>query len=95
MVALPQAARCSLAKIPNAWVAWGVMTHRDRFDRPIGSLRLSVTDRCNLRCSYCMPEDEYVWLPRASIREGPGRSSSCIFRVTHRSGAIAALIPYY
>ena len=31
------------------------------------SLRLSVTDRCNLRCHYCMPEDEYVWLPRSPI----------------------------
>ena len=40
---------------------------RDRLDRPLASLRLSVTDRCNLRCRYCMPEDEYVWLPRASI----------------------------
>jgi len=40
---------------------------RDRLARPLGSLRLSVTDRCNLRCRYCMPEDEYVWLPRASI----------------------------
>ncbi len=39
----------------------------DRFSRPLGSLRISVTDRCNLRCRYCMPEDEYVWLPRASI----------------------------
>jgi len=41
--------------------------NRDRFDRPLGSLRISVTDRCNLRCSYCMPEESYVWLPRASI----------------------------
>src|SRR5260370_5820731 len=40
---------------------------RDRFARPLASLRLSVTDRCNLRCRYCMPEDEYVWLQRASI----------------------------
>lgn len=39
----------------------------DQFARPLGSLRISVTDRCNLRCRYCMPEDEYVWLPRASI----------------------------
>ena len=31
------------------------------------NLRLSVTDRCNLRCSYCMPEPEYVWLPREDI----------------------------
>src|SRR5947207_11889861 len=39
----------------------------DVLQRPLASLRLSVTDRCNLRCRYCMPEDEYVWLPRASI----------------------------
>jgi cyclic pyranopterin phosphate synthase len=28
---------------------------------------MSVTDRCNLRCQYCMPEEEYVWLPREEI----------------------------
>jgi cyclic pyranopterin phosphate synthase len=39
----------------------------DRFDRPLGSLRLSVTDRCNMRCRYCMPEESYAWLPRASL----------------------------
>ena len=43
------------------------MTLVDRRGRPLGSLRLSVTDRCNLRCEYCMPEDEYVWLPREDI----------------------------
>ena len=37
---------------------------RDLLGRPLKNLRLSVTDRCNLRCSYCMPEAEYVWLPR-------------------------------
>jgi GTP 3',8-cyclase len=42
-------------------------TVHDTLQRPLGSLRLSVTDRCNLRCRYCMPEDEYVWLPRTSI----------------------------
>lgn len=40
---------------------------RDRHGRDLGSLRVSVTDRCNLRCRYCMPEDDYVWLPRESI----------------------------
>ncbi len=40
---------------------------RDTFGRPLASLRLSVTDRCNLRCRYCMPEDEYAWLPRTAI----------------------------
>jgi GTP 3',8-cyclase len=39
----------------------------DRFARPLRSLRVSVTDRCNLRCQYCMPEQDYVWLPRDSL----------------------------
>src|SRR3954453_3503883 len=39
----------------------------DRFQRPLRSLRISVTDRCNLRCQYCMPEPDYVWLPRESL----------------------------
>src|SRR5690348_511426 len=39
----------------------------DRLARPLGSLRVSVTDRCNLRCRYCMPEESYVWLPRSSL----------------------------
>jgi len=40
---------------------------RDTRNRPLGSLRISVTDRCNLRCRYCMPEEDYVWLPRTSL----------------------------
>jgi len=39
----------------------------DTFRRPLGNLRLSVTDRCNLRCAYCMPEQDYAWLPREDI----------------------------
>ena len=39
----------------------------DQFQRPLRNLRVSVTDRCNLRCSYCMPEQDYVWLPREDI----------------------------
>ena len=39
----------------------------DQQGRPLRSLRLSVTDRCNLRCDYCMPEENYNWLPRADI----------------------------
>jgi cyclic pyranopterin phosphate synthase len=39
----------------------------DTFNRPLRNLRLSVTDRCNLRCQYCMPEEEYVWLPREDL----------------------------
>jgi cyclic pyranopterin phosphate synthase len=39
----------------------------DTLGRPLRNLRLSVTDRCNLRCEYCMPEDDYVWLPREDV----------------------------
>ncbi|HEY4321251.1 MAG TPA: GTP 3',8-cyclase MoaA [Gemmatimonadales bacterium] len=40
---------------------------KDQWQRPFGSVRISVTDRCNLRCNYCMPEAEYQWLPRESL----------------------------
>ena len=40
---------------------------KDVFQRPLANLRLSVTDRCNLRCQYCMPEKDYVWLPKDDI----------------------------
>ena len=39
----------------------------DTRGRMLRNLRVSVTDRCNLRCGYCMPEEEYVWLPREDI----------------------------
>ena len=39
----------------------------DSHQRPLANLRLSVTDRCNLRCQYCMPEADYLWLPREDI----------------------------
>ncbi|MCB0976540.1 MAG: radical SAM protein, partial [Acidimicrobiales bacterium] len=35
--------------------------------RPLRDLRVSVTDRCNLRCAYCMPEEHYEWLPNGSF----------------------------
>jgi len=43
------------------------MPLEDAFHRPLRNLRISVTDRCNLRCRYCMPEHEYVWLPRRDL----------------------------
>jgi len=39
----------------------------DRHHRPLRNLRLSVTDRCNLRCRYCMPAEDYVWLPKTKV----------------------------
>jgi cyclic pyranopterin phosphate synthase len=44
-----------------------IPTAHDRFGRPLRSLRISVTDRCNLRCQYCMPEPDYAWLPRETL----------------------------
>jgi cyclic pyranopterin phosphate synthase len=46
-------------------LAPGVLT--DAFRRPITYLRVSVTDRCNLRCVYCMPEAGLPWIPKAEI----------------------------
>jgi cyclic pyranopterin phosphate synthase len=39
----------------------------DRLNRPLEDLRVSVTDRCNFRCTYCMPLDEYEWIKVARI----------------------------
>src|SRR6187549_2255277 len=44
---------------------------RDRLGRPLTDLRISVTDRCNFRCSYCMPKEvfdkSYAFLPHSSL----------------------------
>src|SRR6266851_5489428 len=43
----------------------------DRLGRPLHDLRISVTDRCNFRCVYCMPKEifgrDYEFLPRAQL----------------------------
>lgn len=43
------------------------MSHLDGYSRPINYLRISVTDRCNLRCQYCMPPDGIPWIPHEKI----------------------------
>ena len=40
---------------------------RDTYTRPVRDLRISVTDRCNFRCTYCMPLDEYEWLEKSEV----------------------------
>ncbi|GAA4467532.1 GTP 3',8-cyclase MoaA [Nemorincola caseinilytica] len=40
---------------------------KDNHNRPINYLRLAVTDRCNLRCFYCMPEHGIDWLSRTEL----------------------------
>jgi cyclic pyranopterin phosphate synthase len=39
----------------------------DIHKRPVRDLRISVTDRCNFRCSYCMPLDKYEWIDKKEI----------------------------
>lgn len=39
----------------------------DQFNRPITYLRISVTDKCNLRCGYCMPPQGLPWLPKDDV----------------------------
>lgn len=39
----------------------------DRYDRQVTYLRLSLTDRCNLRCQYCMPAEGLDWIPTANV----------------------------
>jgi cyclic pyranopterin phosphate synthase len=39
----------------------------DAYNRPVKDLRISVTDRCNFRCTYCMPLDEYEWIDKKEV----------------------------
>jgi GTP 3',8-cyclase len=39
----------------------------DTLNRPVKDLRISVTDRCNFRCTYCMPFEEYEWINRREL----------------------------
>lgn len=49
----------------------GAKTLSDQLGRPLRDLRLSVTDRCNFRCTYCMPRDvfgrDHVFLPKTEV----------------------------
>lgn len=40
---------------------------KDKFNRPIRDIRISVTDRCNYRCTYCMPCEDYDWLQKGQL----------------------------
>ncbi len=40
---------------------------RDSYGRVIRDLRISITDRCNFRCFYCMPKEAMEWRPKAEI----------------------------
>ena len=49
----------------------------DRFGRTINYLRLAVTDKCNLRCFYCMPQEGLDWLSRAELLSYPEMLRVC------------------
>ena len=65
--AMPAAARPPAAAAPDT----SDPLVRDRLGRRLHDLRISVTDRCNFRCTYCMPKEifgrDYAFLPRAQI----------------------------
>lgn len=62
-------ARRGAALPAHAVAATGVLL--DRLSRPLTDLRISVTDRCNFRCSYCMPKEvfdkDYQYLPHSAL----------------------------
>src|SRR6266566_3044248 len=55
------------APAPRAHVGGPMTPLIDTFDRVHDNLRISVTDRCNIRCFYCMPEDGVKFQPREEI----------------------------
>ena len=66
------------------------MVITDTMDRPLRDLRISVTDRCNFRCTYCMPAeiygDRYEFLPRADLLTF--EEIARLVRVMVRQGAV-------
>jgi cyclic pyranopterin phosphate synthase len=56
----------------------------DLFGRTVGDVRISVTDRCNFRCTYCMEEDFSDWLPRQEILSF--EEIARLVRILHRFG---------
>src|SRR6266436_4777355 len=61
----------SVALPPSAQIRPALGHIADRLQRPIRDLRISVTDRCNFRCTYCMPKEvfgrDYAFLPHDQV----------------------------
>ena len=64
---VPTYRRPPLGWTPVCYMPVLTMAHLDGYDRPISYLRISVTDRCNLRCTYCMPPEGVPWRPHEEI----------------------------
>ncbi|MDZ4357111.1 MAG: radical SAM protein, partial [Variovorax sp.] len=69
VIPIAQAGHAVAAAPDVAVPATGLLA--DRLGRPLTDLRISVTDRCNFRCSYCMPKDvfdkDYQYLPHSAL----------------------------
>src|SRR5688572_21476136 len=52
---------------PAGFASAGRGALRDRFGRVATDLRVSLTDRCNLRCTYCMPAEGLDWMPHEEV----------------------------
>jgi cyclic pyranopterin phosphate synthase len=68
---IPVFAESAPLPIPRPGVAQTVGPVLDQLQRPLHDLRISVTDRCNFRCSYCMPKEvfgkDYPYLPHSAL----------------------------
>ena len=51
---------------------------KDNFDRKIDYMRFSVTDRCNLRCFYCSPGRDFVFIPPQEVLSYEELVSMCV-----------------
>jgi cyclic pyranopterin phosphate synthase len=71
VIPLVDARRQALPRPAAVPIAPGSVPVRDARNRPLHDLRISVTDRCNFRCVYCMPKDvfdaDYQFLPHAAL----------------------------
>src|SRR5215210_9271320 len=64
MLPMPRARPSGEDARPAVPTSGGRGALRDRFGRVATDLRISLTDRCNLRCTYCMPAEGLDWMPR-------------------------------
>ena len=55
----------------------------DNYGRTINYMRLAVTDRCNLRCTYCMPKDGLDWLSQKELM-----TYEEMYKISSRRGAM-------
>jgi molybdenum cofactor biosynthesis enzyme MoaA len=67
----------------------------DKLNRPVRDLRISVTDRCNFRCVYCMPKEvfgkQFEFLRREQLLTPAWAWRSCASRAASRSCGAASM----